>query len=332
MVVSYFADDSEYPRSAPPEQRNRSYWTNIAANAATFRHVQGFDPEIIVYTGDDPPADMRRVLEAAAVEVRHLPFDRRPPVDFYQRYVGSLYVLDTMRELARITGPDDVWLLADPDVVWCAPLDPLIADVRRGGIVTYDLAVPDSVPLCHHSRADQAAMWAEMTGQTAPTPPYPAFGGELYGLLGHELVEVSAAVERLWDLNMERYQAGLPHFHVEEHVINAVLHERGVREGRGNAHIQRILTVPHPFGTRERESPGLVGWHLPMEKDRGLRRLYRHVAAGRAMPPVGPAYRRWLGHKVGVKPNAARWVTDHGRRAKWAITGSARNRKPQYGL
>src|SRR5690606_5603493 len=119
-----------------------------------------------------------------------------------------------MRHLAERTGPDDVWLFADPDIVWCAPLDPLIADVRRGGIVTYDLAVPDSIPLCHHTRAEQTAMWAEMTGGEVPPQAYPAFGGELYGMLGHELVDVSTAVERLWAETVRRYRAGLPHFHV----------------------------------------------------------------------------------------------------------------------
>ena len=92
------------------------------------------------------------------------------------------------------------------------------------------------------------------------------------------LAEVVPQVEELWAATLARYAAGQPHYTVEEHVLNAVLWRRGEQHDRAGAFIQRVRTLPPPYGTRERVHPGLVAWHLPMEKDAGFLRVHRHLA------------------------------------------------------
>jgi hypothetical protein len=334
VAISYFRDGSVYPRSGPRDRQGDVYWANIAVSGATLRHVAGPDVELVVFAGDEPPADAASLLQAAGAEIRALPFARRPPDDFSERYVGSLYVLDTMAALATELADDDVVLFADPDVVWARSPGPLVDEVRRGGVVAYDLGVPDTVPMCDLTRRQQGEILGEMTGEgpAGSAGAYTHFGGELYGLLGVELRSVVPELDRLWDATLHRYRAGLPRYTVEEHLLNAVLWARGEQTGRANPHLQRVRTLPAPFGTRKRVTPELVAWHLPMEKDKGFLRVFRHLAAGRSLPPPGPGYQRWLRRQMGVAPAGRRWVADRARQVKWAATGRSRGGTPNHGL
>ena len=332
VVISYFTDSSRYPRSGRPEDRVDLYWTNIATSAATLRHVDGSRPEVVVYAGDEPPAAPAEVLAGAGAEIRNLDFARRPPEDFYDRYVGSLYVLDVMEALAQEVADDDVVLLVDPDVVWVAPIASLVDEVRRGGVVAYHLDVPETFPMCHVSRREQGRLLAEMTGRGPgdDEPAYRHFGGELYGMLGSELRSVVPELASLWSTTMERYSEGRPHYNVEEHLMNAVLWARGEQDGRANRFIERIITAPPPRGSRERARPELVAWHLPIEKDRGLQRIFRRITSDRPLPPAGPRFRRWAAHRVGIRPTPGRWLTDRARKLYWATMD--RRDTPTYGI
>lgn len=332
VVISYFTESSHYPRSGRREDRHAIYWTNIAASVATLRHVGEREAEVIVFAGDDPPARPAKVLHDAGAEIRHLAFRHQPPEDFYYRYVGSLYLLDVMEALAEELDPEDTVIFVDPDVVWLAPLGPLVEEIRRDGVVAYHLDVPESLPMCHLSRREQGEILATITGSgpAADAPAYRHFGGELYGMRGSVLGEILPPLAQLWEATMGRYRDGLPHYNVEEHLMNAVLWQRDEQDPRGNQFIERIITAPPPRGSRHKARPGLLAWHLPIEKDRGLLRVFRRVASGRPLPPPGPKYTRWLARRVGVHPTPARWLTDRARKVAWATVD--RRDKPSYGI
>lgn len=320
LVVSYFRDGSTYPRAGRRRGQADAYWSAIAVQAATLRHVGAGDPEFLVYAGDDPSGLARTVLEEAGAEIRHLPFASRPPDDFFSRYLGSLYVLDVMRDVAGQVEDDAAVLFVDPDMVWVRPLEALLAEVRRGGVVAYELDVPEDVPLCELSRRSQGDILAEMADIPAGSVPV-HFGGEFYGLLGRELRSLVREFTPLWEQTLSRYQSGKRHFHVEEHVLNAALLLRGEQSGRANAHLQRVMTLPAPFGTRERATSELASWHLPHEKHRGFLRIMDHLSRGRSLPPPGPAYVSWMRRVLGIDPGPLRRVSDIGRQLKWVADG-----------
>lgn len=333
VVVGYYRDTSRSPR-AGRRDRDRVYWACIAVCCATLRHVAGPDPRFLVFAGEPPPPDVGSVLLAWGAEVRQLEFAHRPPDGFYERYVASLYLLDTMGALAGEVLEDEVVLFADPDIAWVADPSPLVEEVRRGGIVGYDLRVPDSVPMCDLTRRQQAEVIAEIVGRRLHPgePPPTHFGGELYGMLGSELAGVTAELDALWSATLQRHAAGRAHFTVEEHLMNAVLWRRGEQYGRANPHLERIRTLPRPFGTRERAHAGLIAWHLPLEKDRGFLRLSRRLAAGRQLPPPGPVYRRWLSRRLGISASTARWVADRVRQLRWWVTRREAGSAARHGL
>lgn len=338
VVVSYFRDRSRYPRSGRAARRDAVYWANIAVNAATLRHVAGDDVDFLVCAGEAPPARAGKVLADAGAQVREVAFDHQPADDFYTRYTGSLYVFDVMEALAPEVADDDVVLLVDPDIVWVRPPDPLVADVRRGGVVAYDLGVGPDLPMCGLTRAEQGRILGEIAAEALPDQA-PAddvvprhFGGECYGMLGAELRDVVTALAPLWEATLRRYEQGRDHYHVEEHLMNAVLWRRGEQEGRANAHLHRIITLPEPFGTRELADRELVAWHLPLEKDRAFPRLQARLARGRPLPPPGSGYRRWLARRMGLEPVGARAVADRLRQVKWTLEGRTRRGTPFHGL
>lgn len=112
--------------------------------------------------------------------------------------------------------------------------------------------------------------------------------------------------------------------------MNAVLWARGEQDGRANRFIERIITAPPPRGSRERARPELVAWHLPIEKDRGLMRIFRRITSSRPLPPPGPRFRRWAAHRVGIRPTPGRWLTDRARKLYWATFD--RRDTPTYGI
>lgn len=318
VVVSYVPDDSHYPRGGDGRRRRELYWSNIAVQAATLRHVAPA-VEFVVATPDTPPEPAAGVLARAGARMLPVPFTHTPPPGFYARYAGSLYVLDTMAALEREVADDDVLLFVDPDLVWVRAPEPLVEEVRRGGVVGYDLQVPDWLSMCEVPRADQARIIGEVTGTDLDGDAPVHFGGELYGMRGAELSDVVAGLEPWWEATLDRFARGLDHFTVEEHLMNALLWQRGEQVGRANDHLQRIRTLPKPVGTRERADAPLVAWHLPYEKDRAFPRLLRRLAAGRPMPPVGPGYERWLRRRMGIDPVGARRVADLGRAVWWRL-------------
>lgn len=317
VVVSYARDRSHYPRGGSPRRRRAIYWSNIAVQAATLHHVAP-EVEFVVCSTDTPPAGAGRVLASAGASVRHVPFDHQPPDGFYARYAGSLYMFDTMAALVPEVGDDDVVMFVDPDIVWVRPPRPAVDEIDRGGVVAYELQVPEWLPMCDVPRAQQAQIIAEISGHAVPHPPT-HFGGEFYGMLGRELAPLVDDVAPWWDATLQRHRDGQPHFKVEEHVMNAVLWTRGEQEGRAHTLLSRIRTLPKPIGTRERAHPDLVAWHLPFEKDRAFPRLHRELVLGRRLPPPGPAYERWLRRRMGIDARGLRWVADRARVAKWAV-------------
>lgn len=333
VVVSYFRDGSHYPRSGPEARQREVYWGDIAVNAATLRHVDT-DAAFVVFCGDDPTEPAARVLARAGADVRRLPFAHRPPDDFYVRYLGTLYVLDTMAAIAPEVAPDDVVLFVDPDIVWPRPIGPLVDDVRRGGIVAYELHVPETLDMCDLTRRQQTEILAG-TVADGPDPDGPAithFGGEIYGMLGSELAEVVPLSEAIWTETMARYERGEPHFNMEEHVMNGLLWCRGEQGGRANPHLERIRTLPSPMGSRHRAHDALVAWHLPIEKDQGFLDVLTHLDGGGSLPPVGPAYVAWLGRRMGIAPVGRRWLADRARQVRWKVLRTGRGKGPIYGL
>ncbi|MGK2947035.1 MAG: hypothetical protein ACSLFP_00545 [Acidimicrobiales bacterium] len=331
-VVSYFREHSEHPRSGPAGRRDDTYWTCIAANAATMRHVADTPLEFVVCAGSGPPAWLRPVLDDAGVTVRVVPFDHRPPEGFYDRYLGSLYLLDALQDAAGWVGPDDVVMFIDPDVVWGAPYGPLVEEIEAGGIVAYELVVDEDLPMCDLSRRDQAAILQELTGTDLDGTVPRHFGGEFYGMLGSEVPAFAAAVESMWKEMLRRHAAGRAHHNSEEHVINAVLWQRRERSSRAHPHLQRIRTLPGVWGTRERMHDDLIAWHLPIEKEIGFPNLVAHLAAEKPLPPPGPTYHRWLRRMMGVQPAGARRAADVLRQVKWRVTGQVRPDTTHSGL
>lgn len=331
VVVSYSRDRSTYPRTRPIRGGD-VYWTNIAVQAATWRQVADPGTDFLVYASDEPRGDAARILHEAGADIQPQSFDHRPPDGFYGRYAGSLFILDTLAALVERVDDHDVLLFVDPDVVWAAAPDPLVEEVRRGGVVGYDLQVPDHLPMCEVSRRQQADIAAEILGQPPPLEPQAHFGGEFYGMLGSVLREVQPRIEEWWRATLLRFERGKPHFTVEEHLMNALLWERGEQDGRANPHLQRIRTLPPPFSTRDRMHPDLVAWHLPFEKARAFPALLRYIASGHAMPPADKGYRRWLSRRMGVEPTVRRQIADRGRQLKWALERRRANPSTPYGL
>lgn len=334
VVVSYFRDDPAHlpSRAGTGADHGEAYWANIAVNAATLRHVGGDGVEFVACAGDTPTAAAARVLAAAGGRVQHVPFDHRPPEGFYGRYGASLYVLDTMAALSAQVADDDVVMFVDPDIVWIGSPRPLVDEVRRGGVVAYDLRVPPDAPVCDLDREDLGRITGEITGEVTDGPAPTYFGGEFYGMRGEELSGVVTEAEALWDATLARFMQGRPHYHVEEHLMNGLLWRRDEQDGRANPHLQRIRTLPPPFGTRERMDPALVALHLPYEKDRGIPRLLHGLDRGQVLPPPGPAYERWLRRAMGIEPVGARRIADVARQVRWRVTGQRPNQRTSLGL
>lgn len=332
IVVSYAPDDSRYPRAGRPDRQHDVYWQSIAVHAATLRHVARDDLVFEVHCPTPPPRQVLPLLDAARVDHVETPFRHRPPDNFFERFVGSLYLLDTADAIAQEAADDSVVLFVDPDVVWVDDPHPLIEEVRRSGIVTYDLGLPNDFPIGDLTRHDEAELIEAITGATFDSLP-PHFGGELYGVLGARLRELVAHLAPLWEATLRRHQDGRLHFNYEEHLFDAALWQLGVMEGRGNRYLERIMTIPAPFGSRERYRPELLAWHLPSEKTVGIANVYARLAAGRGLPTREEGYHTWLRRRMGIRRTPRHLVRDVMRWVKWTATGEARRarRRGQVG-
>lgn len=211
----------------------------------------------------DPHAAYAEEFNRLGVEVKHVPFDHRPPEGFAQRFTASLYLLDALGSLSA-----DETVVIDPDVLCVGPLDQMLGEVEgKVGVLRMDYPIEANVNGISRKVAGELH---NLLGERGESPEH--YGGEVYVIPIAALEIILARCEEAWVLTLERHAGGLTKFMTEEHILSYAV--RGTAFHALNNHVRRVWTA-HRFRKVNGAESSLTLWHLPAEKDRGFETLYR---------------------------------------------------------
>lgn len=251
------------PSHQNPNVRNAGADTYMASSVVTLASLRRWNPSLdlrFVTTELPDPRwsdDFRRI----SVSLELVPFDHRPPEGFTQKFLGSLYLLDILKNVEA-----DFLYIVDPDVLCIRPLAPLLNS--QAGPLVLDIKPPREKPINGLSPQDADQIHAAL-GEPRVVDYH--YGGEFYGLPQEIRERLSERVEAAWMSTLDRWRDGLTYFTTEEHILNFALAGFEARDASG---IVRRIWTARGYRTVTGGERELMLWHLPAEKERGFRAAY----------------------------------------------------------
>ncbi|MDY0059606.1 MAG: hypothetical protein RBU45_07325 [Myxococcota bacterium] len=290
IVTSFYAD-------APGEESRYAQVTGMASSSARFHQVYYRCVAVLMASSrqQNPGArhlfvcnrrplptvdgvDLGRFLQERGVELAVLPMTYAPPPGYCSAWRATFYMLDVVEHLAQLLGPDDTGLVLDCDCLCLRSLQPLSQLIRAHGLLTYREDYPLAEDINGLSRLSRIPVFEELSGRRITQAP-PHVGGELLGLAGSHAAAFVAALREVWQEQLRRLTAGRAVLPTEEHLFSYLAWRDALPVGEANRHCRRVWTSLRHSRARPADLD-LALWHLPSEKQAGLRRLWRELIRG----------------------------------------------------
>lgn len=221
------------------------------------------------------------VLEQLGVEVRLVDYSSQPPETFTEAWKNQFFLLDVLRDSVSRLGPSDLMTILDSDTVWTTTSAAKVfwSTVRTKSLGLYSLDYREDHKVNGLSRNDLATIAKAINSTFTSTPDY--FGGEVVAGTQAALTSLSVEADQVYrtllDLHFQNHALAFE----EAHVLSLAYANLGHRSATFNSIIRRIWTQPLKFRNASIEDLELAIWHVPAEKNYGLRRMYKNIIAGR---------------------------------------------------
>jgi len=195
---------------------------------------------------------------------------------FSNNFPGCLYTLDVIETLAKSPplGIDTVVLL-DSDCVIRTRLDRLEAVAQgTGRVYAYEPGFSVNMLANGQSRASLTLALSYFMNRLIHEP-IPLYGGEFFAAPIKLLHRVSKNIECFWDWMKEEGVGTFGSLLTEEHVLSVALADPGIEVLSKTCNVKRVWTAD-TFSTVDGAETTIPVWHLPSEKKRGFRVLYKY--------------------------------------------------------
>ena len=292
------------------------YWRCVVVFFATsLRHNPDARHTLFTNTPHLPTIDgfdVAAFFDRHGIEHVQVAFTYQPPPGYHHEWRNQFYVLDLIKQMAQRASPNDALVLLDSDCVWIERAERMRKALNRYGLLTYDMGYPEDFNINGLSRLEMKEVFEDI--EEKPLDKVPAyFGGEFFAALGTEATRLVAHFGPLWEVQRRRFAAGQKKFNEEAHFLSFLYHLFGYAGGTANPFIRRIWTG-FSYHNIEPEDVTLTVWHLPSEKQTGIKWLFDQVtdpADSFWQLPVGEQLRQYLGGFLGIPHRTAgKWFRD----------------------
>lgn len=272
-----------------PEDRRLAYWRLALASMATSRRI---NPHLhhIIFTNDRNPAvldghDIRQHLYDLDVEVSYLPFDSfKLPEGMSLRFANAFYRFQVMEELGhrKLSG-----LIMDADCLWVRMDADLERAITGGLLMVFDVYERSDRPYSSRphgiSMKDMGDTFRQLDAQYPVVFPV-WLGTEVIAGTAPIFKEVARHARQVIDRYSYHYKRGgeLPvfpngtgFFNSDEFLFSLVANQWGSVEYL-NPYLKRFYALPFLDNTRPGDDRYAL-WHLPSEKNTGLKLIYEEV-------------------------------------------------------
>ena len=226
------------------------------------------------------PQFLLNLFSRTHVEVCTIPYQNKPPKDWYKSWMNQFYVYDILQAMEPRMSADDTLLLCDADCLCHKSLDELFRDIREAGSALYPINYKPGVPINGTTLEEMSQVYTSCY-DILPSTPIQYYGGEFIALRGDAVAAINREFPKLKEFNFSRPQ-GAPRLHEEAHFFSLLAERLHLRNDIGSRYIKRMWASWH-FNNIEPGDEELSIWHLPAEKRYGLHYLYRLLERGKGV-------------------------------------------------
>ena len=197
----------------------------------------------------------------------------------HNTWKNQFFVLDILQDLASKCASDDLVLLLDSDIVWLKPnSNPDVWDkINKDGYLLMEISYSKNQIINNSSREELTRFYEKMQA-TSSTQTLKYFGGELVGFTGNKLRELSKVIATTaGDIQVLLAQKSSQRFNAlseEAYFLSYCYKVLGYENPNAQKYIKRIWTMFSKPKNVSDEDLKLQLWHLPAEKNYGIRRIY----------------------------------------------------------
>lgn len=224
---------------------------------------------LVFATPSELPAKWSELYRLLGVEVRLIPFRHEPPEGFTKTFAGSLYLLDALENCEF----SDFLVLLDPDVLTTGRLNTL-SPMKKNAVSAIEIPLENDGLINGLAVQEALELHANLGSQTKR---YTHFGGEFYGIPKNLQPTLKRLVEEAWSLSLTRFAEKRPHFTTEEHILSYALSQVDVSP---RPDLVRRIWTSYGYQNIVGDEYRVPLWHLPSEKQRGLKRLFKLAMNG----------------------------------------------------
>lgn len=302
VVVPFAVDPAESTPFTRGSHRARLL-TYYRSSVATFGTLRRFNPDLdcVFATNARPPQWVMTQFERLNVQVEHVDAKSPQLLPAGSTFRTTLYLFDVLRAAGIAHGRAVVYL--DPDVL-CVRSIEFVLENGQVGCLPLATAVHSSIKGI--TLAQIAGISASLGRPRDSIPKH--IGGEFLAVTPAALPTL---VQRFEEALSCLADDGAPKFLNEEHVLT---YASDTNWCSMRSLVARIWTSPRYCDIPD-DALNLALWHVPAEKTRGLRRVYRAVRRGSLDCLSDGTVRRLLGLWTGVIPTPWRTISDHVHRA-----------------
>lgn len=267
------------------------YWRNTVVFCATAHRCQP-EARLVVITNDPSDLDLGGsslwdTLSALNVERRFVPYHRfKPPHERTRLYFNVYYRFEALRALANEcdTASDSIFLM-DSDSVWTRPVDTLDSVLPQSGLFLHTPHDPRDPHVKHPhnlSRADMGDAFRQI--DPAYPEPHPLwYGTDFIGGRCTPIQEMMVELERDWHQILDRSAVsplvlanGQNLLDVDEYPFCYTFNRNFMPHTSARPFFRRLFTLEGYINVVPADSNAVI-WHVPQEKQRGLKLLFELV-------------------------------------------------------
>jgi hypothetical protein len=287
------------------------YWKAVCVYFASSKRTNPEAQHILFTNCEELPfvdgCSVSDFLQKLKVEVVRLDLTYQTPKGFYGAWRNQFYIFDIIKYLSTNTDDSSKFIVLDSDCIYHQSSSPIFNALDKFGTLSYDINYPEDHTVNGLTRKDMKKVFEEVSGHKLDQTPH-YFGGEFFASTGKEIKRMNVLAEKVWNENLSRYKEGKKKFNEEAHMLSYLYFILGYQGGTADSFIRRIWTYPFMDNTKP-EDFNLIAWHLPYEKNWGIKTLFPKVINPNSKfwaKPIGKDFSKYVAEKVGIKKNVYR--------------------------
>lgn len=224
-----------------------------------------------------PVVDGKKIsdlLSDLQVEIIFTDFKYKTPKGYFERFQNQFYEFSILEYIvSNNKNKEDNYLILDSDCIFLKPASELFLEASPKGFLSFEYECPSDELIHGLSREDMRILYEDLLDRNiSDLPNYHL--GEFFLASVKNINLLFLGFQELWPDLLRRNRLGLPKFNEEAQTLSYLYYKNGFTSSSKKTLLKRIWTNPVFFRNVEETDIDVAVWHLPAEKQFGLKDLY----------------------------------------------------------